>query len=89
MYRVTAELRNDLVNTNNTKRFEITDSRYIAGRQSYNLRGQKFDVTGLNLPDNGYFRQSYTFIVEFDSSNNIRPIMIVNYNNGYGYGYIK
>lgn len=89
VYRVTAELRNDLLNTNNTKRFEITDSRYIAGRQSYNLRGQKFDVKGLNLPDNGYFRQSYTFIIEFDSSNNIRPIMIVNYNNGYGYGYIK
>ena len=84
-YSVYAYLRNDI--SSNTKNFEITRADLVAGPQVNGLVGKKFDVTGLNLPNNAIINQSYKFIIEIDSRNNIRPIMIINYNNGYGYGY--
>ena len=84
VFSVTADLRDDLLNSTNTKRFLITDSKYIAGRQSDNLKGFTFDVKGLDLPNTGLIKQTYEFIVEYDSIHNIKPILILNsYNNGY------
>lgn len=82
VYSVTAYLRNNI--SSNTKNFEITSADLVAGPRVDGLRGKNFDVTGLNLPN---FNPSYKFIIEIDSRNNIRPIMIID--NFTGYGYIK
>lgn len=82
VYSVTAYLRNNI--SSNTKNFEITSADLVAGPRVDGLRGKNFDVTGLNLPN---FNSSYKFIIEIDSRNNIRPIMIID--NFTGYGYIK
>ncbi len=78
VYRVTAELRNEYIYASNTNRFEIISADLLAGRQSYYLKGQKFDTKGLNLPNNGILTQRLNFIVEIDSGNNIKPIMVLN-----------
>lgn len=82
VYRVTAQLENGLQNPNNTNTFRIINSSRINGGSNYSIDGQRFQTTGINVPNYGFY--NYEFIVVSDSYQ-IRPIMLLTQNSGYGY----
>lgn len=83
VYRVAAQLENGLQNPNNTNTFRIVNSSRISGGSNYSIDGQRFQTTGINVPNYGFYN-NYEFIVVYDSYQ-IRPIMLLTQNSGYGY----